>query len=63
MVSSADSRSKFVNSVKSWMTKYNVHGIDLDWEFPCSPERKNPVCKLSGCAFHKHVNKEKATDH
>ena len=43
MASSAESRGKFVNSVKAWMTKYNAHGVDLDWEFPCSPARKNPV--------------------
>jgi GH18 family chitinase len=43
MASSAEGRGKFVASVKSWMDKYGVHGVDLDWEFPCSGARTNPV--------------------
>merc|ERR1719460_2110907 len=43
MVATAESRGKFVKSVKSWMTKYNAVGVDLDWEFPCSPARQNTV--------------------
>ena len=54
MVSSAESRGKFVNSVKSWMSKYSVHGVDLDWEFPCSPARQNPVGIHRPCRFPSH---------
>ena len=43
MVSSAENRAKFVKSVQSWMTKYNAVGVDIDWEFPCSPARENSV--------------------
>ena len=43
MASSAESRGKFVNSTKAWMDKYGVAGIDLDWEYPCSPARSDPV--------------------
>jgi len=43
LAASADARGKFVNSVKSWMTKYGVSGVDIDWEFPCSEARTNPV--------------------
>ena len=40
------------------MTKYNAHGVDLDWEFPCSPERKNPVRRKlpDKNAFLEHAN-------
>lgn len=43
MASTAASRAKFIASVKQWMADYGISGIDLDWEFPCSPPRANPV--------------------
>jgi len=43
MASSSESRAKFVKSVKSWMDKYGAAGIDLDWEYPCSAARTDPV--------------------
>jgi GH18 family chitinase len=30
--------------------RYGAHGIDLDWEYPCSPKRENPV-KISCSKF------------
>lgn len=30
--------------------RYGAHGIDLDWEYPCSPKRNNPV-KISCSKF------------
>jgi len=43
MVSSSESRSKFINSAKSFIQKNGLAGIDIDWEFPCSPSRSDPV--------------------
>jgi len=43
MISSSASRTKFINSVKSWLTKYNAAGVDIDWEYPCSAARSDPV--------------------
>jgi len=43
MAASSASRSKFVNSIKSWMSQHRVAGVDIDWEFPCSPPRTDPV--------------------
>ena len=54
MASSADSRAKFVKSVKSWMTRFGAAGIDIDWEYPCSAPREDPV-KIS-CSKFQHVS-------
>jgi len=43
MISSASSRSAFINSVVSFLSQNNLDGVDIDWEFPCSPPRENPV--------------------
>jgi len=43
LAASSTSTQKFVTSVNSWMNQYNVDGIDLDWEYPCSPPRSDPV--------------------
>lgn len=50
MVATAESRAKFANSVKQWMSQYGVDGVDLDWEYPCSEARDNPV-KISCSKF------------
>ncbi|KAK8051637.1 glycoside hydrolase superfamily [Apiospora rasikravindrae] len=34
LVSSASSRTAFINSLKTFMTKYGFQGVDLDWEYP-----------------------------
>jgi len=43
MISSSASRAKFISSAKSWLDKYNGDGIDIDWEYPCSEKRNDPV--------------------
>ena len=39
MVSSKDRRAKLITSAKSFLTLYNMAGIDIDWEFPRSALR------------------------
>ena len=34
MVSSKESRAKFISSAKSFLSQHGMAGIDLDWEFP-----------------------------
>lgn len=43
MASTAANRAIFIASVKSWIAQYNVDGVDIDWEYPCSPARSDPV--------------------
>lgn len=43
MVASSESRQKFITSAKAFIQKYGLAGIDIDWEFPCSEARTNPV--------------------
>lgn len=43
MISSKESRAKFIASVKTFMTTHKLDGIDIDWEFPCSPPRDDVV--------------------
>jgi len=43
MVATPASRAKFITSTQTFLKKYGLVGIDLDWEFPCSPPRNDPV--------------------
>lgn len=43
MASSASTRATFAQSVSSWVSQYNLDGIDIDWESPCSAPRTNAV--------------------
>lgn len=43
MVATSQSRSKFISSAKDFIQKNGLAGIDIDWEFPCSPARTDPV--------------------
>jgi len=53
MVSSSESRGKFISYAKSFLSQHGFVGIDLDWEFPCSPPRDDPV-KIT-CTNFRHV--------
>lgn len=50
MASKAESREAFSASCVKVLEEYNFDGIDLDWEYPCSPPRKDPV-KISCTEF------------
>eukprot|EP00937_MAST-01D_sp_MAST-1D-sp2_P006304 g6304.t1 len=50
MVATAATRATFISSCKAFMKKYQFDGIDLDWEYPCSEPRSNPV-KISCSSF------------
>ncbi|KAL8690520.1 MAG: hypothetical protein Q9218_004051 [Villophora microphyllina] len=39
MTQSSSSRAAFISSLKAFMTKYGFQGVDLDWEYPGTPER------------------------
>jgi chitinase len=43
LAASSTATQKFITSVQSWINQYRVDGIDLDWEYPCSPPRSDPV--------------------
>ncbi|KAK6429838.1 hypothetical protein LTR95_014010 [Oleoguttula sp. CCFEE 5521] len=39
MTATSAGRSAFITSLKSFMQKYNFQGVDVDWEYPGTPER------------------------
>jgi chitinase len=43
MVASSESRQKFISGAKTFLSANGMKGIDLDWEFPGSPARTDPV--------------------
>jgi len=43
MASTASTRAVFIASALSWVQKYGADGIDVDWEYPCSQARSDPV--------------------
>jgi len=54
MVSTSESRSKFISAAKAFLSQHGFAGIDIDWEFPCSPPRDDPV-KIT-CENFRHVS-------
>merc|ERR1712048_1512023 len=43
MVATSESRQKFISSAEDFITKHGMKGIDIHWEYPCSPARQDPV--------------------
>lgn len=41
VVSSATNRTRFVNSVATWIEKYKLDGVNIDWEFPSANQATN----------------------
>jgi len=56
MAASDASRAKFVSSAKAFLTANNLDGIDIDWEFPCSPPRDDAV-KITCDKFRQTTDK------
>jgi chitinase len=43
LAASSTNRQKFIASANAWISQYKVDGIDIDWEYPGSPPRTDPV--------------------
>jgi len=43
MASTKESRAVFIKSCMDFMETNKFDGIDLDWEYPCSAEREDPI--------------------
>lgn len=39
MVSTVANRATFIDSLVSYMQKYGLDGVDIDWEYPAAPDR------------------------
>lgn len=43
MVSTPEYRKKWIESTLDYMQRHNFDGIDIDWEYPCSEPRSDPI--------------------
>jgi len=43
MVSTKEYRTKWIASTIKYMKSHNFDGIDIDWEYPCSEPRADPI--------------------
>ena len=43
MAATPTTRATFIQSCKDWLSQTGADGIDVDWEYPCSPARTDPV--------------------
>lgn len=39
MASTSAGRAAFISNLKSFISLYNFDGVDINWEFPCSPPK------------------------
>lgn len=39
MTQTSSSRATFISNLKAFLGKYGFQGVDLDWEYPGTPER------------------------
>ncbi len=39
MTQTSTNREAFISSLQSFMSRYGFQGVDLDWEYPGTPER------------------------
>lgn len=56
MVSTAENRKIFVDSVLEFMQTYGFDGIDLDWEYPCQREGGKPEDKANYALLMKDLH-------
>ena len=43
MASTPEYRAAWIKKAKKFIDQYDLDGIDLDWEFPCSSPRKSDL--------------------
>ena len=43
MASTAENRAAFINSLSEYIDQNGFDGVDIDWEYPCSQQRENPI--------------------
>ncbi|KAL8692321.1 MAG: hypothetical protein Q9218_002638, partial [Villophora microphyllina] len=48
MATSEVNRQIFVKSLTDFLTKYNLDGVDIDWEYPAAPDRGGKVDDTEG---------------
>ncbi|KAJ7278491.1 glycoside hydrolase superfamily [Mycena rebaudengoi] len=55
VVSTAGSRTKFVGAIKQFLDRYQLDGVDIDFEYPSAMERKAPPSETADLtAFFKN---------
>ncbi len=59
MASSNESRALFISSLQEFLTENNFDGVDINWQWPCSPQRmiykREYKILVTGCDSYKGV--------
>eukprot|EP00490_Sorites_sp_Unknown_P001135 CAMPEP_0114658582 /NCGR_PEP_ID=MMETSP0191-20121206/16030_1 /TAXON_ID=126664 /ORGANISM="Sorites sp." /LENGTH=310 /DNA_ID=CAMNT_0001881025 /DNA_START=436 /DNA_END=1368 /DNA_ORIENTATION=- len=55
MVSNKTSRTVFIDSVVAYLKEYGFDGLDIDWEYPNSPNRTNEI-EISCTQFREEID-------